>query len=308
MSTPGSKGLRMTITSGMLALGGVIGWLWPISWASLDWVRIILLSAPLLWIPVAVVAGGALVPISVRQLRLFFPAALLFAFAFLLPPGQAAGICTLPWLLLALWLAFRAAMELLKRKEYTLPYLCATASYLFLIVGAVWATADRLEIQFFAFDPVIGLLTAVHFHFAGFLLLLITGLALRNWHSPLAPVVGWMAILGPPLVAIGIFTTHYGGPQVVELLAATIMALGGIGVAGRHLQLGLQRKTARLYMLPGALLLLAGMGLALLYGWRSEYPMALLSIPWMYAVHGSVNAGALALLAAGWLNESEKEK
>ncbi|MCB0578183.1 MAG: hypothetical protein KDD10_02585 [Phaeodactylibacter sp.] len=82
MSITGSKGLRMTITFGMLALGGAAGWLWPLSLTSLDWVRVILISAPLLWIPLTVAAGSSmLIPIPLRLLRFFFPAALLFTFA-----------------------------------------------------------------------------------------------------------------------------------------------------------------------------------------------------------------------------------
>lgn len=304
MSTGESKGLQMTITSGMLALGGVIGWLWPISFTSLDWVRIILISAPLLWAPLAVAAGAVLVPIPSRQLQFFFPAAVLFAFAFLLPPTWAAGLCTMPWLLLALWLAYRAAVELLSAKPFRLPLLCAVAAYFYLVVGAAWAFADRLGTQPFGFDPVIGLLTAVHFHYAGFLLLLITGLALRGWDFPLAPLVGWLALLGPLLVAIGIFFTHYGGPEMVELLAATVMALGGTGLAVRHLHLALQPQEGqggRFAWGLGGMLLLAGMALALLYGWRVVYPLPLLSIPWMYAVHGSVNVAAMGFLVVGWL-------
>ncbi|MCB0547154.1 MAG: YndJ family transporter [Phaeodactylibacter sp.] len=309
MSTTGSKGLQATITSAMLALGGVIGWLWPISFTSVDWVRIILISAPLLWAPLAVAAGGILVPVPTRMLRFFFPAALLFAFSFLLPATRAAGLCALPWLLLALWLAFRAATGLIAGKEYALSRLCATAAYLYLVVGAVWALAGRLGVALFGFDPVISLLTAVHFHFAGFLLLLLTGLALRGWGSPLASVVGWLSLVGPLLVAIGIFATHLEAPEGLELLAASVMATGGAGVAIRHLQLGIgpsQGKGGRFYWLLGGILLLGGMVLALLYGWRSVYPIALLSIPWMYAVHGSVNAAAMALLVVGWLRKGAK--
>ncbi len=304
MSATESKGLQMTITFGILALGGVIGWLWPVSLKSLDWVRIILISVPLLWAPLAVAATGVLVPIPSRQLRFFFPAAILFAFAFLLPPTRAAAFCTLSWLLLSLWLAYRAAMKLLASEPFRLPLLCAAAAYFYLIVGAAWVVADRLGVQPFGFDPVTGLLTAVHFHYAGFLFLLAAGLALRSWNSPLAPVVGWLAVLGPLLVATGILITHYDGPQVIELLAATVMALGGAGVAVRHVQLGISPSKGiggKLYWLLGGMLLLAGMALALLYGWRSVYPIPLLTIPWMYAVHGSVNAAAAALLVVGWL-------
>ena len=309
MSKNESKGLQITLTFGTMVLGGVIGWLWPFSFTSPDWVRIILMSVPLLWAPLAVAASGVLVPIPSRLLRFFFPAAILFAFAFLLPPTQAAGFCTLPWLLLSLWLAYRAAMVLMGGKPFRLSLLCATAAYFYLIVGAIWAMADRLGVPLFGFDPVTGLLTAVHFHFAGFLLLLVTGLALRNWDSPLASMVGWLAILGPPLVAIGILATHYHGPEVLELIAATIMALGGAGVAGRHFQLATQPGNGRggpFYWVLGGIFLLGGMVLALLYGWRSVYPLPLLNIPWMYAVHGSVNAAGVALLVVGWLRRKHQ--
>jgi len=47
--------------------------------------------------------------------------------------------------------------------------------------------------------------------------------------------------------------------------------------------------------------LLCGMTLALLYGWRAHHSLTFLTIPWMYAVHGTLNAVGFAIPALlGW--------
>ena len=65
----------------------------------------------------------------------------------------------------------------------------------FLFVGAAFALADRADLRPFDFSATIILLTAVHFHFAGFALVLAGALA---WRARPGPAVG--LALAPCLV------------------------------------------------------------------------------------------------------------
>ncbi|MEN0050921.1 MAG: YndJ family transporter, partial [Bacteroidota bacterium] len=168
---------------------------------------------------------------------------------------------------------------------------------LFLTVGAAWAFADRLGFEAFGFDSTIVLLTAAHFHYAGFCLMLIAG-----WTERKSAIYG--VLIGVPMVAIGISSSHLDGPPLVEVVAVTIMVAAGIWVGLLHLLLAKQmqfRAYACLWVLAG-LALISGMVLALLYGWRYYFLIPSLSIPSMYALHGTLNAIGFAApaLIAWW--------
>jgi hypothetical protein len=110
-----------------------------------------------------------------------------------------------------------------------------------------------------------------------------------------------------PAVALGITTSRLGFSPVIEAAAALAMATGGMGVAVLHARLGLQRARplgVRCLWVMTAASLAAGMLLAALYGVRSFFqPWPWLDVPWMRALHGSVNAlgfGGCGVLA-WWL-------
>jgi hypothetical protein len=111
-------------------------------------------------------------------------------------------------------------------------------------------------------------------------------------------------LAGVPLVAIGITTTRFNGPVLLECVAALVMAAGGMGVAWMHLRLA-DRPGAvlvRLLWSVAGTALLFGMGLAALYGVRFSAPSdCWLTVPWMRALHGSANVFGFGLMAlVGW--------
>jgi hypothetical protein len=203
-------------------------------------------------------------------------------------------------------LAAIGVFRVVRRGLGSLPLLCRDAGLIYAAVGAAWLLADRLGLRPLGFDPAIVLLTAVHFHYAGWLLPIITGLALGNSKpSWFHPVVGWTVIAAVPGVAIGITVSQLGFGPGVETTAALLMALGGTGVAAIHVRLALEGRWPvglRCLWMAAASSLLAGMLLAALYGARNFFhPWPWLDLPWMRALHGSVNAlgfGFCGLL--GW--------
>ena len=271
----------------------------PTTAFSLNYVQILILAAPLWLIP------------SLWQLLdtpewigyLGVPAGVLLAIGFLIKPSILAALFSIPWLLLTTILAGQKLNDWGVAKSLTSPHLCHLSAYLFLPIGAAWAFADRLGFQPLDFDATIVLLTAAHFHYAGFILPTIAAFALPKFNQKWNRIIAWAVILGIPLVAIGITGTHLDLPTWIEVLAVTIMVFGGFSTGLLHSGLGwknLKKGYGKLWLLAG-LALMAGMLLALGYGWRHYYLIPTLTIPWMYAVHGTLNAVGFAVPAIlGW--------
>lgn len=275
-----------------------ISYLAPASAQHIEWVQMILVIAVTVLLPIWLIKFYNLSP------KGMLPGAWALGSSYLFSPGYLAGTLAALWLLTTLWIGYTCLLS--RRALHSSG--SRNAAFFFLPIGAAWAVADRLGISPMAFKATIVLLTAVHFHYAGFLLLSIADRLVRRRQSSWYRWLDYSLVAGVPLVALGITMTELGGPPWIETLAATIMAGGGIGLAILHLQL--LRKTddriARGVWLLGSLCLLLGMFLALAYAWRPFYPLAFLSIPWMYAVHGTLNAlGVGVFLLSGWYRMEE---
>ncbi|MEM8523150.1 MAG: YndJ family transporter [Bacteroidota bacterium] len=271
---------------------GLLVWLmaifrfFPFQPKELNYVKILILAAPLWLMPLALEIMRF--ELNVRWTALLLAGIL--AISFCLSPSILAAVLSIPWLFFALWLSWKTWQA----RRDNLSHLLAA---LFLSVGAAWAFADRLGFEAFGFDSTIVLLTAAHFHYAGFCLMLIAG-----WTERKSAIYG--VLVGVPMVAIGISSSHLNGPPLLEVMAVTIMVAAGIWVGLLHLLLTKKmqfRAHAWLWLLAG-LALISGMVLALLYGWRYYFPIPSLSIPSMYALHGTLNAIGFAApaLIAWW--------
>lgn len=271
-------------------------WL-PFSPFAISWVHLIILAAQLWMIPLAWKSMN-LPEKSYEVLPLF---SMPLVLAFLLEQGVLSSLFALPWLGFTTWLAINQLFTF--HKKFNASDYCQLAAFLFLPVGAAWLFADRLGFQPLGFEPVIVTLTAAHFHYAGFFLPLLASQVIKHFDKKTGKIVTLGIILGVGLVAIGITTTHFNLPSFIEIIAVTTMALAGGTVGILHLILGWKNRKAifgGLWMLAGIALVI-GMGLALLYGWRTVFPLSFLSIPWMYAVHGTLNSMGFALLGVlGW--------
>ncbi len=286
------------------------------------WARALLLLAALVLVPLALRLLDARQPPGGPRTRLRWaaaaqlPAALLLGGAQLLPPGWRAAALALPWLAVTALLAAAGLERLLdaqrRRSRRPLAELCLDAGLLYILVGGLWAVADRLGLQPLGFEPVIVLLTAIHFHYAGFALPLLVGFALREVDGPLARLAGIGVIAGVPLVAAGITASQLGANPWLECTAAQLTAAAGLATSWLHLRLAGRRHhplAARALWTLAAITLAAGMLLAALYGARAYLPVAWLDIPWMRALHGTANGLGFGLAGlAGWAAASSPEK
>jgi len=306
------EGGRIRPLSGLYSclIGGaiwvvVVGCRQPAPFA-LEWGQCLLLLGPLVLVPLGLHlvqddtgADGLGRLAAVSQA----PAALALVGASCLPPGWTAGLLALPWLLVTLLIAAWGVVRARRRRSAKRDLWCNIA-FLYLAVGGGWVVFDRLGARPLDFAPVIVLLTGIHFHFAGFVLPLCTGLALRQRADVLTKVTAVMVIAGVPLVAAGITATQLGWGSITESATACFLATAGGACAAIHLRLAWQeslpRKARLLFDLAGTALLFS-MIFAGLYGLRFIVPLSWLDIPWMRAWPGTANALGFSLPALlGW--------
>jgi hypothetical protein len=231
------------------------------------------------------------------------PCALLLAVAMSMRPGAFALLASLPW---AGWTALaalegvRRMLSMLRRSGLRGLYdaeLAIAAGLAFPLVGSGWILCDRLALEPLGFSPLIVLLTAAHFHHAGFTLPLSAGLlgrafaadATEPWRATAVVVV-----IAVPLVALGITFS-----ALLELLAAWLTAASGIAVA-----IGLLRRASSLATIPAMLSALAGSSLLAGMSFAASYAVGeYAGTPWpditaMIRMHGAINALGFGLLGA----------
>ena len=155
---------------------------------------------------------------------------------------------------------------------------------------------DRLSIRPLDFDPVIVLLTAIHFHYAGFVLPLIAGILLQDEKGLLARIAGIGTIVGIPLVAVGITASQLSWGHYLETLSAWVLGLSGMIVAYLLIRQAIKRGTyVRVLWSIAGVSLGCSMVLAIVYGSRHMVNVSWLDIPHMRAIHGTANALGFAL-------------
>jgi YndJ-like protein len=254
-----------------------------------------------------------LVPIGFQQVRkrqsLFttneimllwhLPAVLLLAISFILEKGNIAGVLSVPYAAWNLAILLRGV-----KINFQLPYLMTLAAWGFLLNASIWLCFDRFDYQPLNFSAWIVLLTGAHFHYAGFALTLVLALFLnKKPQDKMAQIASWAVLMGVVLTATGITLTQLGFTIFIETLAGIVMALAGVlsGFVFIKNSFTETQPTKTLWLIGGSCLVFA-MILAFLYASRSFIVLPFLDIPFMQAVHGSVNAlGFGTLMLLGWV-------
>ncbi|MBL8173330.1 MAG: YndJ family protein [Bryobacterales bacterium] len=243
--------------------------------------------------------GLALAGASPLSRKLVYPAGLLAAASFFFDQGRVAALLAVPWFLFSAEIARQGCLRLLRRALGPLEELALHAGMLYLAIGGFWLVLSRLGERPLGFRDEIILLTAIHFHYAGFaacVFTAMTGRMLRDQaESPLYRAAAWAVIGGTPMLATGIALSRW-----IEIVAAFWLALGVVLVAGLALfssLLGRSGIGASLCFSIAAAFTVLSMGMAAAYA-VSEFQGALwLPIPRMAALHGLANA--LGLSTAG---------
>jgi hypothetical protein len=307
------------------AFGAVVWVIWGLLIAP-PWPEALVALAALVHVPL----GLGLLPQSgridlldyVRRWQL--PAALVLLAAHSVEPGLGAFLLALPWLAFTLAAALCAAQRRWARGFGSAAELTIDAGWLFLAVGGVWSVIARGGIRPLGFDPLIVRLTAVHFHYAGFALPILTGLSYRHIPCARLPVrrlapqdadatmivvgreIGPMGraatagvIAGVPLVAAGITLASV----TLELAATAVLTTASLLTAAMQVRQAVAaRRAAPLWLLlASSVALLGGMILAMAYALGRYFGTPWIEIPEMIVSHGLLNAVGFSLLGlCGW--------
>jgi hypothetical protein len=163
---------------------------------------------------------------------------------------------------------------------------------------------SRLGVQPIGFGDTIVLLTAVHFHFAGFAAPILAGLAGRRLSTskPLITTYRFAVlgvIVGTPLVAAGITFS-----PLLALTGAVVISLGLVLLALLTVVWvipSLKSLAPKILLLVSSISTVPAMTLACLYAYSIVFKKLIVDIPQMAMTHGVINAFGFALCGLlGW--------
>ena len=231
--------------------------------------------------------------------------------AILLPPGLAAGALASGWLAICLLAGWSGVLDAVtswsdagEGARATWFDFATIVARMDLVVGGSWLVASRLGMRPMGIQEPIGLLTAVHFHFAGFATAMIAAAMLRfsrasqqTWLKWIVPLV----IAMPYAVAIGFVTSPALKMVVAAVFSASVAALA---VLLRSYATRAEQREARMLLQVAAGAVFAGMVLSSIYAVADFVGSDLLTIPQMARTHGIFNAMGFCMVGLlGWLIE-----
>jgi len=262
----------------------------------LDLIELLFLLAPWAIVPTAssmlpLVKNSPLQGLVVRTQWPIFVASALATSSFLLSAGPVAGGLASCWLLVCLAFALDCMIRIWKFRLESFSQVCFAAGEAYITVGGVWLVMSRLGMQPVGFVEPIVLLTAVHFHFAGFLSCVFAGLTFdqlraTSWAKPLR-VLLLAVICGPGLLGLAFLV----GPKL-KLIAAMLVAIGQIGLAVAMVKIALinAHGLPKFLLIGSALSVAIGMVFAAMWA-LGEYPLQpMTDLSQMAHVHGVLNA------------------
>jgi hypothetical protein len=234
-----------------------------------------------------------------------FPAALLVFGSFYFERGTPAAVLALPWFVVGSLLGCHGLKRLISPGWKTRKAACVIASFLYLPIGCAWLVASRFGLNPIGFQEPIVLLTAVHFHFAGFAAPLMTCAAAKPLANPSVAVsrvldaVAVGVLVGPGMLAAGFVV----GPHL-KLMAALLLVTSeaGLGflflVACRHLR----PRWTRVLVGLSAASVFGAMGLAGVWA-IGEFPLQqFVHLAEMAKFHGMANALGFTICGLlGWI-------
>ncbi len=219
--------------------------------------------------------------------------------AFLLPQGPLAGALATGWLVMTALIALLGLIRFLTRGFAAPLEIGLDAGLAYLSVGGGWLVLSRLGFNPLGFGEVIVLLTAVHFHYAGFaapIISTLTGGMLTGASQNIQRVqrISLFGVIGGmPLVAAGITFS-----PLLELMGAIVLATSLGLLAGLILFIVVPTLTSRLaqtLLTVSAICLIIGMLFTYAYAISEFSGYYLVVIPQMVKFHGLTNALGFAL-------------
>jgi len=281
-------------------------------WIEAEWIDLLFLLAPLVVVPLGLQLMGEMekgvVPSTPERVArdVQLACALAVVASFLLPRGAAAGLLVAAWFVFCGMLAVGGLIRLARGAFRSFDSIFAVFAFFYLPIGAAWLTASRLGIAPLGFQEPIVLLTAVHFHYAGFAAPLLARSSRRALVGPparsvavaLLNVLSTGVVVGPGLLAAGFVI----GPRV-KLAAAVVLAASEVGLAVSFISAlkHVARRGPKCLIGLAAASLGFAMMLAALWA-IGEYPLQpFVHLAEMARFHGTANAFGFTLCGLiGW--------
>src|SRR5271165_2192920 len=265
-------------------------------------IELLFLFGPLVIVPLGMELGwmvGGVGQLERWGQRLQPVGAVLAVAALCLPPGKWAGVLASGWMLVCLVMAGAGVVDLMIA-PWSDGGVCGilAVARIDLAVGGAWLVASRLGMRPMGIQEPIGLLTAVHFHFAGFATAMIAAATLgfaerraedkQRW---LRVVVGMVAGM-PIVVAAGFVVSPVlkMGAAILFSVSVAVLAIAVRGCGGKA-----EDATARVLLQVAAGAVFAGMVLSGSYAVADYVGSAVLTIPQMARTHGVLNAVGFCL-------------
>jgi hypothetical protein len=306
---------RLVVLLGTVVWLGMVAGTWS-GWPQLGVIELLFLLAPWIVVPLATSLIPSLdksePPTAQRPALqwIIFAAAGLATISFFLPTGILAASFAGAWLLVCASFTLRGLRRLWRYRAASYSQFCFAAGEAYLIVGGTWLVASRLGLQPVGFQEPIVLLTAVHFHFAGFLSAVLAGLTYERlretrWSKPLGAAFAGV-VVGPGLLGLAFLV----GPKV-KLAAVILIVVGQFGLATGMIRvaLGNVNRVARAMLLLSSGCVVAGMALAASWA-LGEYPLQpFVELGRMERIHGSLNAIGFGICGLiGWTNAGRRSE
>ena len=229
-------------------------------------------------------------------------AMLTVSIAFWLPAGQTAGALSVPWLAVCGALAAARLGPIRGRARHS-PLV--DLGHFDLVLGAAWLVASRSGMRPLGFQEPIMLLTAVHFHYAGFATALLAAATWNEFRSKRLrmtglPMLVWLVGLLPFVLAAGfVFSPALRFAAAVSLSACmTALALVLWWVARNW------TTAPKIYLRAASLAAVLAFPLAGLYAFSEYRHRDWITVPAMANSHGLLNGLGFVLLGLlGWVLE-----
>jgi len=224
----------------------------------------------------------------------FLPAIASYGF----PQGGIAGVLALPWLVFALGLFAYRMLEQIRTRDYSILVIKG-----YLMIGAVWLVLARLGEQPLGYEHAIVHATAVHFHYAGFVLPILALQWLRAAPGIRGRLLLLALLLGVPLVAAGItlsaFRIHW--PELIAVWFF-VAACAWFAIEQIEFAQGMTARKIRWLLLGSSMFLIIAMTLACLYATGNYWQLDWLDIRLMLRSHGPIQVFGFALPGVlGWM-------
>jgi YndJ-like protein len=319
------------------AMGGAAGWAAIAVLARLEFIRIgmielMFLFGPLVIVPLGMELGRLIrcpgnrfarrVETLAQSLQPL--GAVLAVAAMCLPPGRRAAILATGWMAVCGLMATGGLAELIgafaekfpdklanKRTHATrITQTVASIARVDLAVGGAWLVASRLGLRPMGIQEPIGLLTAVHFHYAGFATATIAAVTLQSAEERGKPrwlrrIVMLVALM-PFLIAVGFVIS-----PVLKVVAAVVFSCSVAALAAFLWSCArkIEDRTAQRFLRIATAAALGGMVLSTTYAVLNFLGSEALPIPLMASTHGVLNAVGFCMFGLlGWLMEVSAEK